>query len=154
MAFEQPAIQISNVGASNRWVIFNVDQVGKASKKKKKNKLRNRWTDVNDFYMIGYYRVNYDDANWNMIIAQLLLDYQQISLINRAQLLDDSLNIARVNALPYAFPLELTQYLTKEQDYIPWTSALNGLSYLDLMYIRTTGYGEFKVSNAKSWRWV
>ncbi|KZS09066.1 Aminopeptidase N [Daphnia magna] len=119
LAFEQPAIQISNVGASNRWVIFNVDQV-------------------------GYYRVNYDDANWNMIIAQLLLDYQQISLINRAQLLDDSLNIARVNALPYAFPLELTQYLTKEQDYIPWTSALNGLSYLDLMYIRTTGYGEFK----------
>lgn len=80
-----------------------------------------------------------------MIIAQLRSDYQQISLINRAQLLDDSLNIARTNALPYAIPLALTQYLTEEQDYIPWKSALNGLSYLDLMYIRTTGYGEFKV---------
>jgi len=89
--------------------------------------------------------VNYDLTNWNLIVSQLLSDFQQISLINRAQLLDDSLNIARVNALPYAVSLGLTQYLTSEQDYIPWMSALTGLSYLDLMYIRTAGYGEFKV---------
>ena len=72
--------------------------------------------------------------------------YQQISLINRAQLLDDSLNIARVNVLPYSVSLGLTQYLINERDYIPWMSALNGLSYLDLMYIRTVGYEDFKVS--------
>jgi aminopeptidase N len=90
--------------------------------------------------------VNYDETNWNLIISVLLSNHQKISLINRAQLLDDSLNIARVNALPYAVSLGLTQYLTKEQDYIPWVSALNGLSYLDLMYIRTMGYEDFKVS--------
>ena len=89
--------------------------------------------------------MNYDATNWNLIITQLLSNYQQISLINRAQLLDDSLNIARINALPYAVPLRLTQYLTVERDYIPWTSGLNGLSYLDLMYTRTAGYGDFKV---------
>jgi aminopeptidase N len=93
----------------------------------------------------GFYRVNYDETNWNLIVSQLLSDFQQISLINRAQLLDDSLNIARVNALPYSVSLGLTQYLTKEQDYIPWMSALTGLSYLDLMYIRTAGYVEFQV---------
>ncbi len=93
----------------------------------------------------GYYRVNYDATNWNLIVTQLLSDYQQISLINRAQLLDDSLNVARINALPYAVPLSLAQYLTAEREYIPWTSGLNGLSYLDLMYIRTAGYGDLKV---------
>lgn len=81
-----------------------------------------------------------------MIIAQLLSNYQQIPVTNRAQLLDDSLNIARVNALPYPVPLSLTQYLTSERDYVPWKSALNALEYLDLMYVRTGGYGYFKVS--------
>lgn len=90
--------------------------------------------------------MNYDVTNWNLIVSQLLSDYQQISLINRAQLLDDSLNIARVNVLPYSVSLGLTQYLINERDYIPWMSALNGLSYLDLMYIRTVGYEDFKVS--------
>lgn len=94
----------------------------------------------------GFYRVNYDLTNWNLLVSQLLSNYQQISLINRAQLLDDSLNIARVNVIPYAVPLELTQYLKIERDYIPWTSALNGLSYLDLMYTPTAGYNDFKVS--------
>ena len=89
--------------------------------------------------------MNYDVTNWNLIIGQLLSNHQQISLINRAQLLDDSLNMARINALPYAVPLSLTRYLTVERDFLPWYSGLYGLKYLDDMYIRTAGYGDFKV---------
>lgn len=72
-------------------------------------------------YYVGYYRVTYDANNWELIVKQLVLtDYQKISLINRAQLLDDSLNVARVNKLPYATPLSLALYLVNEKDYIPW----------------------------------
>ena len=93
----------------------------------------------------GYYRVNYDATNWGMIVTQLLADYQKIGLINRAQLLDDSFNVARVNKLSYSTPLSLALYLVNEKDYIPWVSATNGLGYIDLMFVRTSGYGDFKV---------
>lgn len=95
---------------------------------------------------LGYYRVNYDGASWELIVNQLLIDFQRIPLINRAQLLDDSLNVARVNALIYAVPLQLSKYLVSEREYIPWRSALSGLSYIDLMFSRASGYGDFKVS--------
>jgi len=93
--------------------------------------------------------VNYDINNWRLIIAQLLSNHREISLINRAQLIDDSLNIARVNGLPYATALSLIRYLDMEVEYIPWKSALNALEYVDLMLSRTEGYHNFKayVSN-------
>ena len=89
--------------------------------------------------------MNYDINNWRLIIAQLLSNHREISLINRAQLIDDSLNIARVNGLPYATALSLIRYLDMEVEYIPWKSALNALEYVDLMLSRTEGYHNFKV---------
>ena len=32
----------------------------------------------------------------------------------------------------------------REVEYVPWVSALNGLSYLNTMMKRTAAYGEFK----------
>ena len=52
------------------WVIFNVMQT-------------------------GYYRVNYDLNNWKHITRQLLKNFANIHMNNRAQLLDDALNLAR-----------------------------------------------------------
>ena len=43
----------------------------------------------------GYYRVNYDQNNWELIIAQLKKDHRVISNINKAQLIDDSMELAR-----------------------------------------------------------
>ena len=94
----------------------------------------------------GYYRVNYDLTNWNLITNQLLTNFNQISLIGRSQLLDDSLNIARAEyGLAYSVPLNLTQYLTGERNYVPWKSATNGLGYIDLMFVLSAGYGDFRV---------
>lgn len=66
-------------------------------------------------------------------------------MINRAQLIDDSLNIARVNGIPYATALSLIGYLTEEVEYLPWKSAFNALEYVDLMLSRAVGYHHFKV---------
>ena len=99
---------------------------------------------------IGYYRVNYDEKNWKLIIKQLNEDHTKIHVINRAQIIDDALNLARVGQLKYELALEVTSYLNSETEYIPWAAALTGLRYLEEMLKRTPAYGDFKVSTYDS----
>lgn len=71
----------------------------------------------------SYYRVNYDDNLWNLLIEQLRSDeHDKIHLLNRAQLVDDSLNLARAGKINYDVPFGILEYLHKESDYIPWAS--------------------------------
>ena len=95
---------------------------------------------------IGYYRVNYDEENWNLIIKQLNEDHTKIHVINRAQIIDDALNLARVGLLKYELALGVTSYLHRETEYLPWASALTGLRYIEEMLKRTAAYGDFKVN--------
>ena len=39
--------------------------------------------------------MNYDVRNWQMLIDQLLTDHEKIDVVNRAQIVDDALNLAR-----------------------------------------------------------
>ena len=45
--------------------------------------------------------MNYDKRNWALIAAQLSRDHTAIHVINRAQLLDDALNLAKSGLLEY-----------------------------------------------------
>ncbi|XP_015184599.1 PREDICTED: aminopeptidase N isoform X1 [Polistes dominula] len=106
---------------AHQWVIFNVLET-------------------------GYYRVNYDRANWQLIIKQLNKDnFKDISTINRAQLIDDALNLARAGRLDYSIALDVTSYLAHETEYLPWKSALTALNYLDDMLIMLPGYDKFRL---------
>lgn len=70
-----------------------------------------------------YYRINYEPKLWNAIIRQLRDDdHEKIHLLNRAQLIDDSLNLARAGKIPYRISLEILEHLSKETDYIPWAA--------------------------------
>jgi aminopeptidase N len=60
--------------------------------------------------------------------------------------MDDALNLAEAGVLDYEIALNLTQYLEREEDYLPWDSALNSLSFIRSMMSRTSGYGLFKVA--------
>ena len=93
----------------------------------------------------GYYRVNYDEQNWKLIIKQLNEDHLKIHVINRAQIIDDAFNLARSGLLKYEIALGVTAYLNKEVEYIPWAAALRGMSYIKLMLKRTPAYGAFKM---------
>ena len=64
--------------------------------------------------------------------------------INRAQILDDSFNLARADLLDYPTALANTEYLILETDFIPWSSALTGFSYLENMMKRSPGFGDLK----------
>ena len=88
--------------------------------------------------------VNYDKENWRLIAEQLNRDHTKIHVINRAQLLDDAFNLAKSGMLDYETALSLTSYLSKETEYIPWSAALSGLSYVNKMLKRTPAYGDFK----------
>jgi aminopeptidase N len=90
--------------------------------------------------------VNYDKKNWALLTAALNTEnFSGIHVINRAQLLDDALALARAGQLDYATAMGVTSYLEKELEYIPWKAALNALSYIDTMLVRTSVYANFKV---------
>ena len=71
-------------------------------------------------------------------------DHKSIHRTNRAQILDDSLTLAKAGLLDYPLALANFEYLTQEQDYIPWFSALNELNHIGSMLGRTSGYGAYK----------
>lgn len=69
-----------------------------------------------------YCRVNYDETNWKKIIDFMNgSDYQQIHLLNRAQLVDDGLNLAQAGELSYEIALNLTTVMHQEMDPIVWS---------------------------------
>ncbi|GLG93874.1 Decaprenyl-diphosphate synthase subunit 1 [Gryllus bimaculatus] len=111
-----------NMPPEDKWVIFNVQET-------------------------GYYRVNYDEKNWNLI-SKYLNDHanpiDDIHYLNRAQLLDDSFNLARAGYLKYKTTLGLADYLSRETDYIPWAAAYSAFSYLNRMLVNHPKYPVFQ----------
>ena len=116
-------------------VIFNVQETGYYRLDQEKVKLR---------VIVTIFRVNYDKKNWELIRQQLMKDHTAIHVINRAQILNDALNLAKSDHLDYETALGLTEYLSNEVEYIPWSAALTGLSYINKMMKRTPAYGDFK----------
>lgn len=92
----------------------------------------------------GYFRVNYDLVNWDRLISLLSSNHKALSLMNRAQIIDDAFNLARAQIITTTLALRTTKYLSKETDYIPWESALRNLDYYILMFDRTEVYGALK----------
>ncbi|XP_077376335.1 aminopeptidase N-like isoform X2 [Festucalex cinctus] len=91
--------------------------------------------------MSGYFRVNYDTDNWNRLLAVLETNHLTITMINRAQLIDDAFNLARAKMVDITLALRTTKYLSRETQYIPWQSALGNLNFYYLMFDRTEVYG-------------
>ena len=92
-------------------------------------------TNANSWYIgniahSGWYRVNYDEANWERLIAQLNQEHTLIHPIHRAQLLDDSFNLGRAEVIDQLRFLEITRYLKNEADGLPFTPAFTGLNFM------------------------
>ncbi|XP_001849884.2 aminopeptidase N [Culex quinquefasciatus] len=102
----------------DQWVIFNREQ-------------------------FGYYRVNYDRRNWDLIIDTLLTNPATIHRANRAQLIDDAFNLARSDRLDMSVALKLLTYLRHETEYAPWAAANNVLSYFYAKLRGTPYYAGF-----------
>ncbi|ROT69094.1 putative Aminopeptidase N precursor [Penaeus vannamei] len=112
-------VTVSSLPPKDQWVIFNLQQA-------------------------AYYRVNYDDHNWNLIIQQLKKDHQVICPINRGQIVDDAMNLARAGHLSYKLALDVLPYLRNEGEYLPWATGARKFVYIESMFRRRSGFGALK----------
>jgi hypothetical protein len=79
----------------------------------------------------GYYRVNYDQENWNKIKNQLTINYELIPTKNRAQIINDVFGFSQAFLItPPTIPFEIAKYLSNETDYLPWIIAFDRLKYI------------------------
>ncbi|KAG8321432.1 hypothetical protein J6590_046609 [Homalodisca vitripennis] len=101
----------------NGWLLLNVDQ-------------------------IGYYRVNYDAANWAKLKSQLDSNFTRIGDINRAQIIDDAFHLTQTGHLDYVTTFGLTNYLPEERAFAPWNAFFVNMRFLINIYYNTpTGDG-------------
>ncbi|XP_063887279.1 aminopeptidase N-like [Scylla paramamosain] len=110
---------VHNLPTRDHWVVFNLQQT-------------------------GYYRVNYDDNNWNLLIQQLLTDHQLIHVNNRVQMIDDILNLASSGKVSYNTALSLVEYIKKENETLPWRVFQRNMEHMKKMLQSTPAYEGFK----------
>ncbi|NXV17294.1 AMPN Aminopeptidase, partial [Cepphus grylle] len=99
-----------------------------------------RWLLLN-LNVSGYFRVNYNEENWDRLLAQLSTNHQVIPVINRAQIIDDAFNLARAKYVNVTLALSTTRFLGQETEYMPWEAALSNLQYFQLMFDRSEVFG-------------
>lgn len=93
----------------------------------------------------GYYRVNYDERNWNAIIDELHGEnFNSIHELNRAQLLDDSFNLARYDYLDFKIALDLIKYLHQEEELIPLKAGFKSIEFLLTFLDEQTFYKDLR----------
>ncbi|KAF5299811.1 hypothetical protein FQR65_LT09332 [Abscondita terminalis] len=97
---------------------------------------RREWLLVNK-QQVGYYRVNYDEENWERLIAFMNSPkFRKIHVLNRAQLIDDAFSLAKSKLISYEVPLRLCRYLTEETAYIPFKAFYKGLDTMNTRELR------------------
>lgn len=110
------------------------------------------WIKINN-KQIGYYRVNYDNENWKALTSALIADVNSLSVSDRSHLLNDAFNLADATHLSYDIALDLTKYLDKETQHVPWATMSSKLITIkNLLYRRDSSekYLEYATELVKS----
>ncbi|NWV33505.1 AMPN Aminopeptidase, partial [Grantiella picta] len=89
----------------------------------------------------GYFRVNYNQENWDLLLNQLDTNHKVFPVINRAQIIDDAFNLARAKYINVTLALSTTRFLSGETEYMPWQAALSNLQYFQQMFDRSEVFG-------------
>ncbi|XP_053945175.1 glutamyl aminopeptidase-like [Anastrepha ludens] len=110
---------IIDLAAAPQWIKFNYDQ-------------------------IGYYRVNYPATLWEKLANQLIEGPNSFSVSDRAGLLNDAFSLADATQLSYDTALNMTEYLSKETEYVPWYVAASKLTSLKRLLMFTEIYVNYK----------
>ncbi|XP_044735746.1 aminopeptidase N-like isoform X2 [Chrysoperla carnea] len=98
------------------------------------------WVVLN-IQTVGFYRVNYDQANWEML-TQRFVNFPEIT---RVQFIDDSMSIARANQLNYSIALDMLKQIPKTQfSYLGWKTVIDQLNYLYNMLAFSPSFGNFQ----------
>jgi len=98
-----------------------------------------QWIKLN-VNQTGYYRVNYEESLWTLLIQQLTSNPDSFEIADRAHLLNDAFALADASQLSYRIPLEMTAYLGQERDFVPWYVAATKLRSLHRSLMFSEGY--------------
>lgn len=91
--------KVLTVPGTNDWILFNID-------------------------LSGFYRVDYDEQNWNSLIEELNgPNFKRIGTMNRAILIRDIVDLASQKQ-DYTKLSRLSKYLEQENELLPWMSLL------------------------------
>jgi len=104
---------------------------------------KNDWIIAN-LQQTNYYRVTYDDDNWNLLIKQLHEDHTKIHRVNRAQILDDLFRLAENDVVKYRKALWALEYLKNEKDPLIWSALGTNTYSINKMLRRTESYGSWQ----------
>ena len=106
---------------------------------------RDDWI-IGNLHHAGFYRVNYFQKNWDLLIEQLKTDNTKINSISRATLIDDSFNLGRSKELRQDTFLELSEYLVKEESPLVFATAYNAFDYMyEMLVTNVDAFNTFKV---------
>ncbi|CAH2240693.1 jg6646 [Pararge aegeria aegeria] len=104
---------INRGSVGDQWVIFNKQQS-------------------------GFYRVNYDDYTWDLIVIALRgPNRDAIHEYNRAQIVNDVFQFARAGLMSYNRAFNILSFLKDETDYTPWVAAITGFNWLQNRLVGT-----------------
>ncbi|KYM93608.1 Aminopeptidase N [Cyphomyrmex costatus] len=88
-----------------------------------------------DIQQAGYYRVKYDTQNWLKIVHYLNSEkYKDLSVINRAKIIDDAFYFLVTRQLNISIFWELTRYLSQEIDYVAWYPMIKVFEYISNIF--------------------
>ncbi|CAD6995174.1 unnamed protein product [Ceratitis capitata] len=89
-----------------KWIIFNLQQS-------------------------NYYRVFYDMTTLKHIKTALSMkQHDGIPPTNRAQLIDDSFNFARIAMMDYDEVFQFLEYIENDTDYLPWYATFSNMQFV------------------------
>lgn len=101
---------------------------------------------MNFFLFKGYYRVNYEEDNWELLTKQLHSAPWKIHQLNRAQLINDACMFVKDGFLPHHIMFNLLRYLSQETDPIPWYTGLTELQNLLHEHADSKAFTELQVN--------
>ncbi|NXL87046.1 AMPN Aminopeptidase, partial [Alectura lathami] len=85
-----PITWMTSSSSGDRYWLVNVSETNSSFRVSSPN-----WLLLN-LNVSGYFRVNYNQENWEQLLAQLSRNHQVIPVINRAQIIDDAFNLASI----------------------------------------------------------
>ncbi|XP_056640007.1 aminopeptidase N-like isoform X2 [Diorhabda sublineata] len=96
-----------------------------------------------NLYQTGYFVVNYDERNWMNLIDNIMV----LPTTIRAQLIADSMDLARANLISYDIPLKMIARMAvndKDIMFVPTAIAFEKLRYLSDILSSTPAFGLFE----------
>ena len=136
-------MQNLNFSQAQDWVRCEKDQTP-VSTKLENLPDRDNWVIFN-IQLAGLYKVQYDRRNYKLIVKALNSDnFKSIHTINRAQLIDDAMDLAWTGEQDYGVAFAMINYLKQEDEYIPWRAALDNMRRILRLLIRSPLFGVMK----------